>query len=97
MCLISAPPCNPETSLPVEICEESCELYQHITAAQLCRVTEELLLQTSNNVQFTDLVDIFINFSCSEPSTYLLDNVYSGQTDLDVCTGLFSAEDRGKN
>ena len=97
-CLFSERPCNPQNSLPILICEESCRIYQQITAAGLCQDLidhfSEIVTSTDNNM-FQAIYSVYLNFDCTDPSTYFFENIT--EADPNNCTNLFSLEAESKS
>ena len=65
-------PCNPETDLPLFICEESCIIYKQIIAAGFCQDIGDFIAMISDNQVLA------MNFNCAA-SIYL-------KYDPDTCT-----------
>ena len=102
ICLIAAPPCNPNTSLPALICEENCRIYQQVRAADICRQVDDFATSSASPINgalldhILELVALYLNFNCSDPSTYLFVNeTIVVQPDPDLCTNIFSPEHTG--
>ena len=82
------PPCSPETGLPLDFCEETCEVYQWIRATEFCKDVEDSLLRFIMGSEiFETFDDRFENFDCT--SNY-------SEYDPDMCTNLFSPEVQGQ-
>ena len=96
-CLFSERPCNPQNNLPILVCEESCRIYQRITAAGLCQDLidhfSEIVTSTDNNM-FQAIYSLVLNFDCTDPSTYFFENIT--EADPNNCTNLFSLESESK-
>lgn len=91
ICLFLAPPCNPETGLPVLICERNCKVFDDVVLPDFCssiRVRVQALSATSSNPLFQDVVNAFSMFECTDPATYFSMNVTN--PDSSNCTRLFS-------
>ena len=95
ICLGLEHPCNPESNLPVLICEENCRIYQRIQAAQICHVIDEQILELTIVNPENALTKAYFTFDCTDPSTYSIENIT--EADPDICTHLFSAKAEGKS
>lgn len=93
-CLGLEHPCNPDTNLPVLICEENCRIYQQIQAAEICRTIDDQLQRLSAVDPNEILINGYFNFDCTDPYTYFLTNIT--EADPDNCTYLFSTEAEGE-
>lgn len=98
ICLGLAPPCNPETGLPVLICERSCRVYEQIVVPDICSVllvrVQELVAVTPSSETFQGIINAFYNFDCKDPTTYFFMNVT--QPDPTICINLLPAEKESK-
>ena len=97
MCLMAAPPCNPNTSSLILLCPETCIALNVLISSGVCNSFLSGAIQhfeemdeTSENIQY------FVTFNCSDPVTYFL-NSTAGICDdsTSSCTNLFSPASQG--
>ena len=84
----------------MEVCEENCKLHQQVREAQLCDIVDKILLESipaSSNEGLIRLINTQFSFNCSDPNSYLFENVQEDLTDLDTCTHIFSPELEGRD
>ena len=94
-CLITAPPCDRESDLPLRICPESCLAFDTLMATSTCTdFNRNHLTQFKNTATFVNLLNMYFNFSCNDTSTYSI----SGQNGFDnnSCTHIFSDDVRSE-
>ena len=90
---LAEPPCNPQTNLPVLICEESCKIFQQIRTEGFCKQVDEVVLRFSTGSS-ASMIESYLNLDCTNSSTYFLEKIT--QPDPTICTNLFAPEVRGK-
>ena len=96
LCLIAAPPCNPNTSVLLPLCPDTCQAYDQLILSGYCEgfVSDLIEYFEGSSVEATRaLSPLVISFNCSDPSTYFQDNtaVIFGNS-LSPCTSIFSPE-----
>ena len=97
LCLVVAPPCNPNTSAPLLLCPETCLAYDRLIWSGLCDSYVDEIIQTLEKSllnSFMALANRFRVFNCSDPSTYFQNRtaeVYENSS----CTNLFSPNTQG--
>ena len=93
-CILTNPPCDRESDLPLKICEDSCVAYNTLLSSTTCDSTREDVLSIVGVSAFTAVQETYLNFNCSDVSTY-----FSGDNDTvfftDECTELFSDDLKG--
>lgn len=93
LCLVAAPPCNQDTSLPVLICNESCAIFKQALEENSCAEVDDYLIELRSTLSIFAadvLIRAYFMFDCEDPSTYFFMNFTS--YDSDICTELFSPE-----
>ncbi len=87
-CLLTSPPCDRESDLPLKICEDSCEAYDTLMSSTTCNSTREAVSNTEGVSAFSAVQDLYLHeFNCSNMSTYFLGN--ETEFSSDNCTELF--------
>ncbi len=88
-CLLTSPPCDRESDLPLKICEDSCEAYDTLISSATCNSTKEAVIKDLGNVSsFSAVKQLFLqDFNCSDTSTYFLGT--ETEFSSDSCTELF--------
>ena len=83
-------PCSPETGLPLNFCEESCDIFDWIQATGFCQdLIDSIQKFTMGNEMFMRFDDLFLDFDCNGIRNF---SVY----DPDNCTNLFSPDIQGQ-
>ena len=99
VCLVEAPPCNPNTSVLLPLCPETCQAYDQLISSGLCAgfMSDSIEYLEGNSRESTRaILPYLISFNCSDPSTYFQNNTANvfGNS-LSPCTSLFSPETQG--
>ena len=100
LCLIAAPPCNPDTSTALLLCSETCSAYDKLISSGLCdSFIAGLLEHLSGFTEVSKAILPYFNaFNCSDPSTYF----QKYYTDADCenftssCTNIFNPQTQGR-
>ena len=98
LCLIAAPPCNPNTSVLLPLCPETCQAHDKLISSGLCEgfifdIIE--YLEGSSVESVRAILPFIISFNCSDPSTYFQNKVGNVGNSLSPCTNIFSSETLG--
>ena len=98
MCLLEAPPCNPNTSALLPLCPETCQAYDQLILSGLCAgflfdVIEYLEGNSRVSTSLRAILPYVFSFNCSDPSTYFQNN--TANNSLSPCTSFFSPETQG--
>lgn len=93
-CIITDPPCNVRTDLPLKICEESCVAYNMLMSGPTCDTFNEEVEQNFNLAVLVELRGIYLRFDCNDTTTYFFEN--DTVFDTENCTNLFSVENQGR-
>ena len=90
---LAEPPCNPQTNLPVLICEESCKIFQQIRTEGFCEQVYDVvqIFSTESNAQ---MIESLLNFDCNNSTNYFHESIT--EPDPTICTDMFAPEFRGK-
>lgn len=96
VCLIAAPPCNPNTSVLLPLCPETCQAYNKLISSGLCEgfIIDFIEYLEGSSVESTREISPYVmSFNCSDPSTYFQNNtaIIFGNS-LSPCTSIFSPE-----
>ena len=97
MCLVAVPPCDPETGLPMPVCNESCMAYEKLLGVDYCQDMDNNIRRIQQTSTFPDLrviVDKYFKIDCYNSSTYIFEptvTVFSAQS----CTDLFTSNNLG--
>lgn len=94
-CIVTSPPCDVGSDLPLRICQDSCLAFNMLMSGTTCdNFYQDIQLQGFDVVlSFGSLYSLYLQFDCSDPSTYFFGNetvFFDGN-----CTNLFSAELQG--
>lgn len=98
LCFVAVPPCEPETGLPLVVCNESCAAYKKLQSLDFCRVLDQHIRAVQNASTLRDfsvLVEKYFQLDCEDTSTYIFDpNIteFSSST----CAPLFEPNTLGK-
>ncbi len=92
-CIFTSPPCDVRSDLPLRICPESCLAFDTLMGSSTCVGFNDALVNLVALDTFITLRDIYLQFNCSNTSTYS----FSGENgfDNDSCTNIFSADVQG--
>ena len=96
-CLVAVPPCDPETGLPMRICNESCMALDRLLGVDYCRDLDNYIRGIQQTSTFPDLriiVDRYFEIDCFNTSTYIFEpsvTAFSNQS----CTHLFTPYNLG--
>ncbi|CAI8029750.1 Hepatocyte growth factor receptor [Geodia barretti] len=91
LCLVVAPPCNPNTFAPLLLCPETCLAYDRLISSRLCDSYVDEIIQTlekSSLDSLRALANRFRVFNCSDPATYFQNR--TAEFENSSCTNLFS-------
>ena len=97
LCLVAVPPCDPETGLPMPVCNESCVAYERLLGVDYCRDLDDYIHGVQQSSTFPDLravVDRYFEIDCYNTSTYIFEptvTTFSSQS----CTHLFTPNNIG--
>ena len=92
LCLVAAPPCNPNTSALLPLCPETCQAYDKLISSGLCdRFLSDLFERSSEESTRVMLSYILRSFNCSYPDNTA--DIFGNS--LSLCTSLFSSETEG--
>ena len=97
LCLIAAPPCNPNTSSLILLCPETCLALKMLISSGVCNSFLSGTIQHFEQMDETsENIPYFVTFNCSDPATYFL-NSTAGICDdsTSSCTNLFSPASQG--
>ena len=99
VCLVAAPPCNPNTSAPLLLCPETCLALDRLISRGLCEEFSSGLIQ---HLELSDMestravAPFFLAFNCSDPSTYIQNSTLDMCSNpLSPCTNLLSPDIQG--
>ena len=95
-CLAVQPQCEESTGLPLNVCQESCEVYMWLLSSGQCEPLLQYLqfFATGSPIAtISELVKLYTDFNCTNRSTY-----YYGELDPaeGVCANLFDPQTQGK-
>ena len=96
LCLVVAPPCNPNTFAPLLLCPETCLAYDRLISSRLCDSYGDEIIQTlekSSLDSLRALANRFRVFNCSDPATYFQNR--TAEFENSSCTNLFSPNTQG--
>lgn len=88
-CIISSPPCNRESDLPLEICKDSCLAFNMLMSGATCHDFNQKISML-NVLSFGELASLYMQFDCNDTSTYFFGSADTVFFDGN-CTNLFSA------
>jgi hypothetical protein len=91
-CLLTSPPCDEETGMPLKICKETCAAYNILMSGPTCDAFYDFFGR-SQLTAFHTLRTVYVNFDCNNISTYFFNDLTV--FDSRRCTGLFSLENQG--
>jgi hypothetical protein len=97
LCILGAPPCDPEFGAPLLICNIDCEAYSRLHGKNTCDNTIEFIHQFAENTRndnFFHVIELFDKFDCKNVSTYYFSEASSYS---DTCTGILSEKSKGQN
>ena len=78
-CLVVQPQCDENTGLPLNTCQESCEVYTWLLSSGQCEALREYLQGFASGSllpTIPELLRVYANFNCTNRSTY-----YYGELD----------------
>jgi hypothetical protein len=97
LCILGAPPCDPEFGAPLLICNIDCEAYSRLHGKNTCDNTIEFIHEFAENTRndnFFHVIELFDKFDCKNVSTYYFSEASSYS---DTCTGILSEKSKGQN
>lgn len=93
-CIVTSPPCDIGSGLPLRICPESCLAYNMLMATTTYDDFNRRIEALTDLVSLIPLRTLYLQFDCKNTDTYFFDYddvMFSDQN----CTNLFSAEFQG--
>lgn len=90
-CILTTPPCDIESDLPLKICKDSCHAYNILMAGSTCDVTNQNVRDLVEIPSFYTFRSVYLNFNCSDVSSYFFTE---NQTEFftENCTNIFSVD-----
>ena len=93
LCILGAPPCDPELGAPLLICNVDCEAYSRLHGKHTCDSTLEFIHEFAENTRNdVHVIELFDKFDCKNVSTYYFSEESSYS---DTCTGILSEKSKG--
>lgn len=95
-CLLTEPPCHPESQLPLQVCSRSCDVIKSLLhSASPCNSFFNDMSAAVADEGLSKLFEVVLeSFNCSNPTTYLFHNGVDFESK--TCTGLLDPETQGK-
>ncbi|CAI8017445.1 Tyrosine-protein kinase Mer [Geodia barretti] len=92
LCILGAPPCDPELGAPLLICNVDCEAYSRLHGKHTCDSTLEFIHEFAENTRNdVHVIELFDKFDCKNVSTYYFSEESSYS---DTCTGILSEKSK---
>ena len=97
LCFAAVPPCDPQSGLPMLICNESCEAYKRLLSVDFCQVLDDHIrtIQKASTVRaIRVLPDRYFEFECDDSSTYIFNPMIT-EFSCDTCLQVFEPNIQG--
>ena len=99
LCIVTNPPCDNNTGLLLSICSDSCLAFTRILEEGGCDSVYQYgqeLLPTFPPGTTANVLNLLIQFDCTNTSTYIFYDDLETVVDPNHCTGLFTTSEKGK-
>ena len=93
-CQVAVPPCDEESDLPLQLCEDSCRASTYLDSTGDCDELNQRLKEVVTGTTSLEFVfNLYSNFNCSNSSTY-----FFGEEEFasEKCTNLFDPMVQGE-
>lgn len=97
-CFIATPPCNADTDLLFDFCQDSCTAHKRLLNDELCVPTYNFFAgfqMQSNQPELVASLDLLFSFKCNVMSSYFFFN--SSLIDRTQCIDIFNPGEAGKS